>query len=87
MTRTKTFSFTAWYFKPSGKFYTSADFNLTVQSIDTGGGEIPYMQDAVDYFKERRGPFPGLQSGRWDGPIVVNCEDGFPCLIPGRDDE
>ncbi len=41
------------------------------------------MPEIVDQIEERRtnGPLPGLIGG-WDGPIVITCSDGFPCLIP-----
>jgi hypothetical protein len=75
------FLFTIWYFKPNGKFYTSADVHWSVR---VSGSDGPYMADAVARLRglrDHESALPGL-SGGWDGPIVINCDTGFPCLIP-----
>ncbi len=85
--RTKCF-FRVVYFKPSGKFYVSDKFQLEVAMCGPKQ-EVPYMQDAVDYLVDLRTAgqkMPGL-SGIWRGPVFVDHEDGFPCLIPGLPDE
>ncbi len=91
MTETKTkrqFSFTIWYFKPSGKFYSEGTMELATDNCGSDQHPTAYMQDAVDHIcglRDGKGNhMPGL-SGRWHGPILVNCEDGYPCLIPGRE--
>ncbi len=87
----KTFTFTVWYFKPSGKFYASADFPLEVAAIGPDESH-PYMHDAQDFLTDLRlngkaaEPMPGL-TGKWFGPMLVNHPDGFPCLIHGLDRE
>lgn len=79
----KTFRFKVTYFKPSGKYYTDGHFDLEVDAC--GPTETPYMQQAVDHVKALRdGPpcaMPGLAT-QWRGYILIDCEHGFPCLIP-----
>jgi hypothetical protein len=79
------FLFTVWYFKPSGKFYTEASFRRVVRTCGPTRGA--YMHDAVAHVRGLRdsggqGALPGLCSGGWDGFILVNCEEGYLCLIP-----
>lgn len=79
------FKFTVSYFKPSGKWYTTTDYDYNVRVI-TGKVTIPYMADVVAHLRGLRdsqtGRLPGLQSGQWEGHILVDCEEGYPCLIP-----
>lgn len=76
------------YFKESGKFYTNAQFEGIFERIGDHGQPIigPYMNDVVEqvrgYIKDKT--LPGLQSGSWDGPILVDCDLGYPCLILPR---
>ncbi len=79
----KQFEFEVVYFKLSGKFYTEAKFTAII-SANEGGG--PYMPDAVAKvrgWRDTGGPeaLPGLSCDGWPGYILVDCEDGYPCLI------
>ena len=79
-----TFEFKVIYFKDSGKSYISESFFLEADNCASPGYPvIAYMQDAVDHLKKanQEGFLPGLQSGKWDGHILVTCEYGYPCLI------
>lgn len=72
------------YYKPSGKLYSTEQLVTSCQWVEGGGAPaIPYMNDAVEAVKQLRvrGGLPGLQSGKWDGPIRVNHPLGFPVLI------
>jgi hypothetical protein len=71
------------YFKPSGKLYASAE--VTREFATTAAG--CYMNDVTDWVRRSQGgglPLPGLASDRWGGPILVDCDEGFPCLILPR---
>lgn len=64
------------YFKKSGKFYSSGDFV----------SDKLYMFDVFDEVKlmKDQNKLPDLQSGSWDGPILVNSEthpNAYPGLI------
>ena len=63
------------YFKSSGKFYTDDEFNYDGPWYEVG-----------DYVRTRNAThsLPGLQSGIWDGPILVNSEEAYPVLILPR---
>ena len=76
----RVFEFEVQYFKPSGKFYATGRLSLEVAVVGSAG---PFMQEAVDHLSalRHRGPMPGLTGG-WDGHILVDAEDGYPCLIP-----
>lgn len=74
------------YFKPSGKYYSESNF--TGMFSNCGDELLPscYMSDVADLVKRQRdghsmSGLPGLQSGTWDGPILIDCDDGFPVLI------
>ncbi len=78
----QTFIFRLCYFKTNGKFYSSANISLEVQAL---GEEVkqPYMNDATAWVQKKlniKAKLPGL-SGTWDGYILVDCEQGFPCLM------
>jgi len=77
---TKMFKIKLLYFKPSGKFYSEGTHQGNFDSCSDGN--VLYMQSVVDWVKSLRnkGPLPGL-SGGWDGPILVDCDAGYPCLI------
>lgn len=80
----RTFQFTVWYFKPSGKFYCEGEFDLETDNCGSEEHPTAYMHDAVDYLfdlRARRQPMPGLIGSWLEGCIVVNSEDGFPVLI------
>jgi hypothetical protein len=75
------FKFDVFYFKDSGKLYISESFELDVANVaPVGAPPVPYMQDAVDWLK-KTDKKPGLQSGKWDGFMMVDSEEGYPCLI------
>jgi hypothetical protein len=92
------FDFTFTYFKPSGKFYSEGKRRVSVKTSGQWGHPIlPYMHDAVDYVREVQSgvmldaggkavTLPGLIGSRWEGHVLVNCEEGFPVLIPYRPD-
>jgi hypothetical protein len=54
-----------------------------------GCPSLPYMNDVIDFIRAIRDQstdakwksLPGLCTANWDGYILINCEDGFPCLI------
>ncbi len=80
----KMFTLQIFYFKPSGKFYSEATANWLLPTC--GGMGTAYMQTAVDRIRDLRGGklpgnLPGLSSQSWSGPILINCEEGYPCLI------
>lgn len=81
------FEFEIWYFKESGKFYTEAKVTWSMENIATDGQPpTPAMWHAVAKLRGLRdngGPeaLPGLCCNGWPGPIVINCEQGFPCLL------
>lgn len=80
------FTFTIWYFKPNGKFYTEAEVEWEIKCLWEGPKvpPTPWMTEAVDYLKswdDNRGGLPGLIGKTWEGPVLINCEQGFPVLI------
>lgn len=78
------YKFEVTYFKESGKLYISEFFRLEAGNVSPPNAPpIPHMQTAVDYIKEcnLKAQLPGLQSGKWDGPILVDCDEGYKCLI------
>lgn len=89
MTHTKRrFKITITYFKPSGKLYTTAEVEEEFSDIanySEGATEpVCYMYDVVDWVEALRdqAKLPGLQSGKWEGFILVDCpEYGYPHLI------
>lgn len=78
-----TFKFTVRYFKLSGKLYTDGVFDLETNNCGDDQHPIAYMYDAVDWVRRARtdSSLPGLQSGRWEGFMLVDCEEGYPCLV------
>ena len=83
----KTFAFRIVYFKPYGKFYTEVMSDIEVGVVGSGS---PYMDDVVSKIRGWRdsddlGALPGLSGAGWDGPILIDCEEGYPCLLmPGK---
>lgn len=74
------------YFKPSGKFYTESNYEFESKRQTDGNG--PIMSDVVAQVRGWRdcggqGSLPGLSaySDGWDGPILIDCEEGYPCLL------
>ena len=62
------------YFKSSGKYYETSSFQTNKA----------YMFEVFDQVKELKAAakLPGLISGDWDGPILVNSDD-HPNAYPG----
>lgn len=80
----KEFTFNISYFKPSGKFYSDVKYTTTIKVC--GNSSCPYMPDIVDKIRGLRDTggqdaLPGLSGSRWDGIILITCEEGYPCLI------
>ena len=61
------------YFMENGKWKYSAVFEST----------SPAMWEVAEEFKELRSQkkLPGLQSGNWEGYILLDSEEGYPMLI------
>lgn len=61
----------------------------TVHPVDGGepclSSPSAYMHDAVDEIERLRDTpgckLPGLSGNRWNGPILIECQDGFPVLV------
>lgn len=67
------------YFKPSGKYYTSANWSMPRPLS---------WHDAIDYIKQalQNGYLPGLTGGYWEGSILVQFEESsVPHLIQTAD--
>jgi hypothetical protein len=81
----RVFHFKVTYFKPSGKYYTHGTFDLECTNCGTEEHPTAYMITVVDHMKAMRdrrdAVMPGL-TGCWHGHILVECDQGFPCLIP-----
>lgn len=81
------FRFVFWYFHPNGKFHSQAYETWELRTID--GGTKPNMQDALAKLRGLRdsggqeGMPGGLDEG-WLGPIMIQCESGFPQLLLPR---
>lgn len=80
------FTFRIIYFKPSGKYYTETNISWEIRCT---GGNVdkpnsgPNMYDVIAKIRGLNQPgsaLPGL-TGDWNGPIFIDCEEGFPCLI------
>jgi hypothetical protein len=90
MTNTKTdrkvFTIKIRYFKPSGKWYTDAEFTSEFRTIDSMP-DSPNMNDVAAYVRGVRdsggqGSMPGLENhGGWDGFILVDHPEAYPVLI------
>lgn len=66
------------YFRKSGKWYTDVEYLYPY-------GYVPYFA-AVDHIIHLQGigALPGLKSGKWSGPILINSfshPHGHPVLI------
>jgi hypothetical protein len=65
------------YFKPSGKYYTTGEYETN----------LPYMYEVFEEVRrmKRENKLPGLNGGSWSGPIYVIAPDhpnNYPGLIP-----
>ncbi len=73
------------YFKNSGKYYDDGEYESSFSF-----GESWKIYDEVRAFQSS-GILPGLSSGKWEGYILVNPEDGVReaqgLLLPGLQDE
>jgi hypothetical protein len=70
------------YFKDTGKFYTAAVYPMEVELIN---GTIVPMFKVSQHLKQLRqqSQLPGLVGG-WDSFILIDAENGYPCLmLPG----
>jgi len=87
MTR-KQFTFTVTYFKPSGKFYTEDKFTANIHMNEGGAPHMPHVVAKVRGWRDEGSPgsLPGLSGGGWAGYILVDCEEGYPCLIIPREE-
>ncbi len=77
------FPFRIWYFDLQGKLHHEAIALWKVRQTD---GE-PNMQDALAKLRglRRNGGQAGMPGGideGWPGAILLNCEGGYPCLLP-----
>lgn len=81
------FTVTVTYFKPSGKCYIQETVTLLLENVGTKSHPTCDMDEVVTWIKHHRerGSLPGLHNGIWDGPILVTCEEGYPCLITGEE--
>lgn len=89
MNQKEKFRIRVQYFKPSGKFYTAEYAEIECHNcVPAGQPRCCYMDDAVEHIKKimaekRNGTnLPGLAGPTWEGHILLNCEEGFPVLIP-----
>ena len=72
------------YFKRSGKMYTSEIVEIEADVLVSGGQQkMPYVYEIVDAVRTMRSErkLSALQSGYWEGYILVSPLDGFPTLI------
>lgn len=74
------------YFKPSGKFYTRERFERVFRNVGSVDQPSCHMEHVASYIRGLRdnggqSALPGLSGDGWDGPIMVDCEQGFPVLI------
>lgn len=80
----RTFTIKIEYYKTSGKFYASEKYEDRAADCGPSGHPCCYMQDVIDHLFERvvKGtPLPGLAGSAWDGPVRVDCEQGYPVLL------
>ena len=77
----RTFSIRIVYFKPSGTFYTESTFTVE----DVGISITCDMTAVARSIRQCRKlkDLPGLAGG-WEGPILIDCDDGYPVLILGE---
>jgi hypothetical protein len=80
-TKKSLFKIEVWYFKSSGKFYASGEFSEFLTDCSSGGPPICYMNGVVECLRKIK-PLPGLCCNKWEGPVLVNCDKGYPVLLP-----
>lgn len=90
MTRTATkkkFLIRITYFKPNGKSYTSDTFEWEGAGCGPDGNTC-YMNDVAAHVRGLlqsggQGSLYGLSAtnGGWDGPVLIDCDEGFPVLL------
>lgn len=78
----KEFEIKVSYFKPSGKYHIHTTFKKEFETINCDPYTVS-MQSVVEHIKGIKSPqtLPGLITSNWDGFILVDCEQGYPCLI------
>jgi hypothetical protein len=67
------------YYKPSGKYYTSHQFEHdfpTCGKLESYESQIVYLPDVCDFVRKlaaskEPGALPGLSGTGWDGPVAV----------------
>ena len=71
------------YFKPSGKYYSEGSKVMAVEMCGPESRTV-YMDSVLSQVRqliESGSPLPGL-AGPWrDGFILVETEEGVPCLL------
>ncbi len=89
MSQKSSFLVRCHYFKASGKWYADGECDMRVETL-ISDPLSPYINDACDQVRRMAAghstqSLPGLQSGTWDGPIVVvvvsESEDSYPTLL------
>lgn len=83
-TEKRMFTILVTYFKANGKYYTDATFQREFRTVNDGKGVD--MHDVTAYIRGERDSggqeaLPGLSGEGWDGFILVDCKQGYPCLI------
>ncbi len=73
------------YFKRTGKYYTDATDDFTVDECEGGTPAMYQLSDNIKAIRDSGDiPLPGLCGG-WDGFILIDCDNGYPCLIVPKD--
>lgn len=67
------------YFKQSGKYYTSGEYNTQIPLHTIGVANMYGITDEVKAMREL-GKLPGVTDGS-NFFIVINCDEGYPVLI------
>jgi len=80
--KTAEFTINFTYFKASGTYYTGGKKKMQVRLCDDG--RTPYMYEVVEKVKETRrigASLPGIVSSWPEGFVLIDCDEGYPCLI------
>lgn len=79
--------FEIWYFKPSGKFYSDAEFEgKLLKGITPRIANMYHAAETIKLLMSLDKPLPGLNNSlakNWS--IVINHPDGFPIMITQRE--
>lgn len=81
----KLVKFKLTYFKPSGKYYSEGEEEFDCRLCQDGN--TVYMPDYVGRIRGLRrnagqgAHLPGLNSLWLNGYVLIDCEDGVPCLL------